>query len=229
LGSSFDFSIEDVRSSAVPDNGWVGIADPGLLEIKNVDKFVFLDEWTKKEDSSYEAPLHIEIQVQCQLAVSGRKFCYIVALVGGNEAVVIRRDRDEAVIQAIIEKTKWFWKTIEEGKEPEPDFKKDAEIIGRLYGFAEPDKVIEAGDNITTLAREYKSISDQIKPLEEKKEALKAQMLMAIQDAEKCLGEGFTISAGMIGECPISYVRKAYRTFKLTWKKEKKDGNKKDQ
>jgi putative phage-type endonuclease len=206
LGSSFDFAI----------------GDDGSMEIKNVDKFVFLDEWTKKEDGTYEAPLHIEIQVQTQLAVSGRKYCIIVALVGGNEAIIIRRDRDEQVISAIIDKTKWFWQTIADKKEPEPDFKKDAEIIGRLYGYAEPEKVIDGDEEITELARKYKSVSDQIKPLEEQKEALKAEMLTLIKEAEKVAGDGYTISAGMVGECPISYVRKAYRTFIVRFKKEKK-------
>ena len=44
-------------------------------------------------------------------------------------------------------------------------------------------------------------------------------MLMAIGDAEKVIGNGFNISAGMVGECPIEYIRKGYRLFKLTWKK----------
>jgi predicted phage-related endonuclease len=220
-GASHD--VIKCKCGHITDLG-IEMIDGFILEIKNVDKFIFLDEWTKREDGTYEAPLHIEIQVQTQLAVSDRRYCVLVALVGGNEAVIIRRDRDEAVISTIIEKTKWFWQTIADKKEPEPDFKKDAEFIAKLYGYAEPEKVIEAGEDIKALAVEYKAVSDQIKPLEEKKESLKAEMLTLLKDAEKCTGEGFTISAGMVGECPISYVRKAYRTFKLNWKKEKKDG-----
>jgi predicted phage-related endonuclease len=201
LGSSFDFAIG---------------AD-GIMEVKNVDKFVFLDEW-----ENGEAPLHIEIQVQTQLAVSGRKFVWLVALVGGNEAILIKRERDEAVIKAIIEKVKWFWQTIAEGKEPEPDFKKDAEFIAKLYGYAEPEKVLTAGDDIAQLAAEYKKVGEEIKPLEEKKEELKARLLVAIADAEKVVGDGFSISAGMVGEAEIKYTRKPYRLFKVNWKKEKK-------
>lgn len=208
IGSSFDFAI----------------GDDGIMEIKNVDKFIFLDEWTKREDGTYEAPLHIEIQVQTQLAVSGRRFAYIVALVGGNEAIIIRRDRDENVIRAIIDKVNWFWSTIKAGKEPEPDFKKDAEFIAKLYGYAEPEKVeyrLEDAE-LKEIAEKYKKVSDEIKKLEEEKDALKATLLVSIDDAEKVMGDGFTISAGMVGEADISYKRKAYRSFKLSWKKEKK-------
>jgi predicted phage-related endonuclease len=225
LGSSFDFSIESPLFPApesIEQYEKDCINNLGILEIKNVDKFVFLDEWTKRDDGSYDAPLHIEIQVQTQLAVSGRKFVWLVALVGGNEAILIKRERDEAVIKAIIEKVKWFWQTIAEGKEPEPDFKKDAEFIAKLYGYAEPEKVLTAGDDIAQLAAEYKKVGEEIKPLEEKKEELKARLLVAIADAEKVVGDGFSISAGMVGEAEIKYTRKPYRLFKVNWKKEKK-------
>ena len=202
IGSSFDYAI----------------GDDGICECKNVDGRVYADSWTETE-----APLHIEIQVQHQLAVSGRKYAFIVALVGGNEMKFIRRERDEKVIQAIKDKVRWFWSTIEAGKEPEPDFTKDAEFIARLYGYAEPEKVLEAGDDIKAVAQEYKKVSDEIKPLEEKKEALKAQLLTMINDAEKVTGDGFTISAGMVGESEIKYTRKAYRAFKVTFKKQKEE------
>lgn len=211
MGSSFDFSIDG--------------DEPGILEIKNVDRAVFNDSWTKKEDGGYEAPLHIEIQVQHQLAVSGRKFAYIGALIGGNDLVLIRRDRDEGVIEAIKQRVSEFWASVEAGKEPEPDFSKDAAFISKLFGFAEPDKVIDVkGDShIRDLAIEYRDVSREITSLEEKKEGLKAQLLMCIGDAEKTTGDGFTISAGMIGECPISYTRKGYRSFRINWKKVKED------
>ena len=144
IGSSFDFSIDGEQ--------------PGILEIKNVDSLIFRDKWTKKEDGSYEAPLHIEIQVQHQLLVSGREYAYIGVFVGGNELILIKRTRDEKVISAIKKKIAWFWQTVEDKQEPEPDFSKDADTIIRLYGYAEPDKVMMAEDDkeLWELANNYK-------------------------------------------------------------------------
>ena len=62
-------------------------------------------------------------------------------------------------------------------------------------------------------------ISD--KTLEEQKDALKAQILFIISDAEKVIGDGYTISAGIVGECEIKYTRKEYRNFRVNFKKEK--------
>jgi putative phage-type endonuclease len=212
MGSSFDFSIDMVTG----EDG-VMVATSGILEIKNVDGLVYRNDWTETE-----APLHIEIQVQHQLAVSGRKFAYICALVGGNELHIIRRERDESVIAKIVERVAEFWKSVADGVEPNPDFTKDCEFIARLHNYAEPEKVIDGTDDLKALAMEYKAVNEALKPLEEKKEELKARILMGIKDAEKVLGDGYTVSAGMVGECEVAYTRKAYRGFKVSFKKEKK-------
>lgn len=207
-GSSFDFGIKEQKT---------------LLEIKNVDGLVYKNEWKKNEDGSIEAPLHIEIQVQHQLMVSGYEIAYIGALVGGNSLELIRRERNEKIIAAIKQKIVAFWKSIDENNPPKPNFERDASFISSLYNYADPGKVADIRDNEEFLswAREYKRLGDIAKDAETKRDAIKAQMLMVIGDAEKVEGGEFSISAGIIGESPISYVRKAYRNFKLTWRKQK--------
>ena len=54
---------------------------------------------------------------------------------------------------------------------------------------------------------------------EKNKDAIKAEILTIIGDAEKATGDGFTISAGVVSEADIAYHRNAYRTFKATWRK----------
>lgn len=204
MGSSFDFEI----------NG------KGILEIKNVDSLAFKQGWEIDENEKVEIPLHIEIQVQHQLAVSGKEYAYVGVLVGGNHVVLARRDPDPAIIDGIKAKVSDFWKSIDAGIAPNPDFQKDAGFIAKLYRFAEPGKIMECVDNkeVAQLCADYRSLSEHIKSLDEKKDAIKARLLMAIGDAEKVLGGEWTISAGMIGPAQISYERKPYRNFRITWK-----------
>ena len=207
LGASFDYAI----------------GDHGILEIKNVDALVFRDGWTFDEDGNLEAPLHIEIQVQQQLMLSQRSVCYICALIGGNRVVKIERHPDPNVHSAIKEKSGQFWDSIDSGRQPSPDFIRDADFISRLYQYAEPGKVVDASSDpeFAMWAMEYKRLGDEIKMSEEVRDSFKARMLQRIGDAEKVLGEGFTVSAGVVGEADISYKRKAYRTFRCSWKKQK--------
>lgn len=207
IGSSFDFSIETED-------------DMGILEIKNVDGLVFKQQWEEKDDGDYEAPLHIEFQVQHQLLVSDRKYAYIGVLVGGNNLYLLKRERNEKVIAAIRAASIKFWRSIQENQVPSPDFAKDSSFISSLYNYAEPGKVIDANEEIDVIANEYKEVSASIKILDNKKSELKAKLLMMIGDSEKVIGDNFSISAGLISPKMIeAYERKGYRSFRINWRK----------
>ena len=206
IGSSFDFAI----------------GDDGILEIKNVDSYIFSQQWEYDDGDNLEAPPHIEIQVQHQLLLSGRDFAYICAFKGGNDPVLIKREPDSDVMAAIEKRAKAFWKSIGEGREPAPNFERDAKFLSSLYRYAEPNKVIQSTPRIQLLANEYKSIADSEKEIKARKDAVKAQLLMEVGDAEKVLGDMFSISAGIIGPTVVpEHTREGYRNFRINWRKKK--------
>lgn len=209
MGSSFDFSIDRHPT----------IQGKGILEIKNVDGLVFKNKWIKNEDGSIEAPPHIELQCQHQLAVSGREYLFIGVLVGGNNFHFIERRRSEKIISSIKERVANFWESIETNVEPHPDFQRDSSFITSMYQYASEGKELYSDEVITTLADKYKVYSDQEKEAKKKKEGIKAELLIQIKDAEKVIGDKFTISAGMVSPSQVSYERKAYRSFRINWKK----------
>ena len=219
MGSSFDFVITN-------------LGEPVHLEIKNVDYLAFRDGWIEHDDGSMEAPEHIEMQVQHQMAVSGFKRAFIGAFVGGNRGVVIERQRDEDVIKAIRAKVAEFWRTVDAGQEPDPVMPDDAEVVICLNQYAEPGKILDASNDeeITRLVTEYKALCAQRDNLKDDAEVAKAALLKAIGDAEKVLVEGFSISAGMIADTPPTLItadmvgktyggRKGYRNLRITAKK----------
>lgn len=209
LGASFDFefTIDSFR---------------GILEVKNVDGLAFRDGWIV-EGENVEAPPHIEIQVQVQLALSGKKKAYIGALIGGNRVVLIEREPDFGVITQIKERVRDFWISVMGGIAPAPDFQQDAAFISKLYGYAEPGSVVAAHGNpkILSLALQYKEAGAKEKAAKLSKDAAKAEILTLIGPAEKVMGDGFTISAGMIGPKDVSYHAEGYRNWKINWKKDK--------
>ncbi len=209
MGSSFDFKI-------LSD-------EPGILEIKNVDSLVLKNDWIEEEDGTWTAPNHIELQVQHQLALTGWSYAYIGVLVGGNRPVFIKRDADPIIGEKIKNKIREFWISIENNTPPPINFERDAEFINKLYGYAEPNKVIDGVGNerLTHIAATYKNLGEQIKTLTSMRDACKAEILTMIQDAEKCLGNGFTISCGLVGPAHVEYDREGYRSFRISFKKVK--------
>ncbi len=216
MGASFDFRILDGRSE-------IDTHTDGLLEVKNVDALAYRDGWIDSGDT-VEAPPHIEIQVQHQLAVSGLSYAYIGALVGGNKVILLLRPRDEKIITAIRSKVAKFWASVEANAPPAPNFEKDAGFIASLYGYAEPGKVrdMSGSEEVALLAQEYSALGRAAKMAKDGQDAIKAQLLIAIGDAEKITGSGFSISAGMVGPAHVEYDREPYRDFRIFFKKSNK-------
>jgi len=201
LGASFDFEIENPKA---------------ILEIKNVDSLQFSRGWIIDGDN-IESPPHIELQIQTQLAVSGLDKAWIGALIGGNRVELLERNRDEKIIEAIKKKVSEFWART---TPPEIDWARDSNFIISLYGESDPGKVIDATGNIEieNLAKAYKEYGAAAKEAEEKKAAVKAQILSKIDRAEKVFGEWGSISSKMISGKEISYFREGYRDFRINIK-----------
>lgn len=208
MGSSFDFAI----------------GEDGCLEIKNVDAIQFKENWIMDGDTAVEPPVHLEFQCQHQLAVSGRKYVKLAALVGGNRVALIHRERDEEIIEAIKIKVSAFWNTIDAKKPPMPDFVEDAKAIAKIYGFSEKGKELVVGPDpsYATLVREYNDWGKQKKLAEDQQASVKGRLLMMIGDAERVVGDKWTISASMVKESVRNYVVPSYRNFRVYEKKEKK-------
>jgi len=212
-GASFDY--ECTENSDDPNTC--------LLEIKNLDSLMLKTKWIQDEDGNFEATPSIELQVQYQLFVSGKPHAYIAGFVGGNKVVLIKREADLEIHEAIKTNLKAFWKSIDENIPPEPDFSKDAKTISKLYGYSEPGKIYSAeGDlEILTLATRYKELGEAVKACDIERDGIKSQLLIKVGDSEKVIGDGFSISAGMIGPARVEYDRQGYRTFRINWKREK--------
>jgi len=216
MGASFDFEITDGPVEILgPDNMTMG------LEIKNVDALAFRDGWIV-DGENIESPPHIEIQCQQQMMLKGWKRMILAGLIGGNRVVLIKREPDLKVIDAIKKRIKEFWESIQSHNAPSPDFQRDSDFIGRLYSYSEPGSVYNADDRVSRLAYAYKQASAEAKAASDKKDAAKAEILTLVGNAEKVVGETFTVSLGLTGPALIpAYERKGYRNFKISWKKEK--------
>lgn len=227
MGSSFDFEIVGISDAIVDDNRLrqaFGSMGPGLLEVKNVDRLVFSNEWQTGENP--EAPAHIEIQLQHQLEVCEYAWGVIVAFVGGNHIEIILRLRDRAVGAAIRFKIEKLWHELSRGEYPPVSLPEDLEVIKQLYGYAEPGAVKDARENdaINDWIQVYLDASADEKRAVDRKQTAQGNLLQLIGDAERVIGDAAVISCGMIGPADIkAYTRKGYRNWKVTAKKVKSD------
>lgn len=219
MGASFDYDIVGLAEGEFEPNDLrerYTMLGAGILEVKNVDWLVF-KQW--QVDGTIEAPPHIEIQVQHQLACIDRMWAAIGVLVGGNQLELLIRERDQKVINTLADKCARFWHDLNKGIMPDPDLPADAKIIAQIYNYAEPGKVVDRQNDpeLSAMVAEYHAAMRAEKDAVAAKDAAKAKILMCIADAESVLVEGFKINTSMVAETPIAaYTRKGYRNFRVT-------------
>ena len=218
LGASFDWEAQ--RDGQL-----------GLMEIKNVDRRIFDDQWNEIGDQ-IEAPPHIELQLQVQLLVSGLSWGAIIPLIGGNSARVLVRQPDPQVAASITQKVSEFWASIDAGVEPKADYAKDAEFIRTHLRNGSSGEIIKASEEMETDMEMLRDAQLRLSAAEEAVDALKAKLLYAAQSAGKVVGRCGTISCGYQEAVPPKFItpdmvgqpiggRKGYRSFRFTPKKEK--------
>lgn len=182
MGCTLDFDIVD--------HEW----GPGLCETKVVFEYAdYMRDWAEDR-----APPNYELQVQHQLAVTGRSWGCIVAMVmqmGSIQPAIIRRPSPK-VIPEIEARVATFWDSIGKGEAPPPTgTDEELAIMRHLWPERKSKKIIEipSGD-LNTEASLYRWSSEQLAGMERQKTASKAKLLAAAEDAELLKVPGFNIS-----------------------------------
>lgn len=225
MGSSFDFEIVGlIEPWEAPDTEMRQMyreRGPGVFEVKCVDFLIFRDQWAVNDDKSIEAPPHIEIQVQHQLHVANRSWGAIGVLVSGHTPKLIVRERYADAGEAIEGAIRKLFAMVKAGTPPEPTWPKDADVVRKMYGYADPGKIYDGrqDESLKELCDQYKGALERETLAIEDKSVARAKILTIIGDAEKALIDGYSLSAGIVGPAHISFEREGYRTFRLTKKK----------
>jgi putative phage-type endonuclease len=98
---------------------------PGVLEIKTTG-YRYLDAWAE------EPPLHVQVQAQAQLAVTGHTWASVAALIGGQRFLWCDLKRNDAFIDVMVECIERFWGRVEQ-RDPPPPGAVDLEVLRALY------------------------------------------------------------------------------------------------
>ena len=202
MGASLDFEVVSHPLGA------------GVLEAKSVDGHIYRD-WPELEGADSqdfckqvgvpwlpvrrEPPLRHQLQLQHQLACTGRSWGLLAILVGGNRFYCIPYPRVEPTIARIEAEVEAFWASIAADNEPPIDWSADFRTVAQLYGHADEARVcnLRGDDEALGYARRYLAAREKRKAAEVEREQMKAQLLLKIGDARRAfLDDQIVISAG---------------------------------
>ena len=191
MGASYDYEVTDGVES-----GW-------LVEIKNVDQWVYRDEWEPDDHGIPQPPPHIQVQVQHQLEVSQRPGTIVAALVGGNDLQLRRILRDPEIGDALRTVTEDFWGSVEGELPPPPVEADDAQRLARIP-IGDAAKVFEAddGSEVAKLVDEYEHYRAAQKQAEAEANARKARLLQLVGDSTRIETSAYRVDTGWTREAP---------------------------
>ncbi|CAM3615875.1 endonuclease [Psychrobacter glaciei] len=142
-------------------------------------------------------PLYVTCQVQHQLAVTGKQAAHICVLLCGHEAKIYKVERDERLIDSIIEHERLFWQYVETDTPPTPDHSESAaRALKQLYPTAKPSSKVDLTDDdgANKLFEQLLSYRDYMQELEERHDQVKHQLQTLIADNEVAVFEKGAIS-----------------------------------
>src|SRR5690606_1132885 len=130
-----------------------------------------------------KAPLYAQAQLQWYLGVSGYSKGWIAALIGGNSYVEVEIERDQQVIDHLLEMAAEFWRCVETRTPPEWDGSDaSSQLLSRLYPEGDPEKRI-------LLPLEAEALIRQIEEAREEEKAAEARRKEAENRLKALLGE----------------------------------------
>ena len=170
------------------------VGEKAFLECKVTNSFN-KKEWIKT------IPIHYKIQMNHYMAVTGASHCYVAVLIGNEELVIHKIERDEDYIEEIMKLEEMFWNNCILGDDfPMPDGSSDySKTLDILYKNSKQEELIlfEA----ESILERYDEVVKIYKDFEKEKKAIEQYLKLQMKNYE------------------IAYVGDR----KITWKKQERN------
>jgi predicted phage-related endonuclease len=168
----------------------VVIGEKALLECKTAS------EYLKGEWAGDEIPAAYLIQINHYLAVTGFEKAYIACLIGGNKFVWKEINRDEELINIIIEQEKNFWEFHVNGNNPPAlDGSSAAEqYVKEKFSRAEKGKVIDLKAEHKDNIENYLSLKEQKAILDEEIKRVENLLKYDLGDSESGMIQKYIVN-----------------------------------
>lgn len=166
----------------------------GLLQVKNRHAFA-RDDWRDG------VPTKEQIQVRVEMAVCDLPWSDVAVLIGGNQMLVHRVERDLQLEDRILTDLRAFWDLVQSGREPSPDA--SAAWRAHVSEKMRPTKVVITPDeDMRELVDFWLNQRRKRKMAQEEEEAAKNDILLRLSAAGAVgidLGERGKVSAYKTG------------------------------
>lgn len=159
------------------------------LECKTASPYM-ADKW-----KDGEIPMHYQIQCYHYMAVCDAKAWYIAVLIYGKDFKFHKIERDEEIIESLIQIEKDFWKrNVVPHVLPDPDGSKTADaVIANYFKKTRPTPIFLPPSFDERLERRQ-NLADAIEKMEKEKKQIEQELKLYMGEAETAENERFRVS-----------------------------------
>lgn len=177
----YPFMIANIDRRVVGENS--------ILECKTANQYL-AKEWEEEE-----VPASYLVQVQHYLAVTGAAKGYIAVLIGGQKFIWKEVERDDELIEYIIEAEKEFWKMVQEKTPPALDGSSAAEKwVNEKYKKVNEGEVIQLDSSWKDLLKKRVELKEYKDSVDKEIKEIDNQLKQNIKHAEYANAPGYSIS-----------------------------------
>ena len=205
------------RLGATPDATVKNGRGFGVVQIKTVEPNVFRRTW--REEGEITPPLWIACQALVEAYLTGADWAAVAAMVVGFgiDLHVIDIPIQRKLVDRIKAEVAAFWVRIEERNPYPPDYGRDGALIAKLYANVEKGKELDlrSDNELPALVAERVQKGDEIEALKARRDAIRAEILEKMGDAEAAFFAGGRITAKMVSKKPYQVMPKPYRDLRV--------------
>jgi predicted phage-related endonuclease len=180
----------DLRLGATPD--FLIHGDPrglGVLQTKTAAPYIYQRDW----EGGATVPFWVQLQVLTEAMLTDAAFGVVAVLeINAFDLAlsIIEVPRHPAAEQRIRDAVAKFWDDVAAGREPAPDYGKDAELLKMIAPREVADKSIDlSGDNeLPALLDQRAEIMTAMKGYEARKDEIETMLKFIMRDAESVVG-----------------------------------------
>lgn len=177
----YPFMIANIDRRVVGENS--------ILECKTANQYL-AKEWEEEE-----VPASYLVQVQHYLAVTGATKGYIAVLIGGQKFIWKEVERDDELIEYIIEAEKEFWKMVQEKTPPALDGSSAAEKwVNEKYKKVNEGEIIQLDSSWKDLLKKRVELKEYKDSVDKEIKEIDNQLKQNIKHAEYANAPGYSIS-----------------------------------
>ena len=160
-------------------------ADGVLVEIKTARSGA---DWG--DEGTDQIPEYYLTQVQHYMAVLGADRCDVAVLIGGSDFRIYTVERDEEIIDMLIDEERKFWDLVVNRTPPAP---RTAEEVAATFSSSQKEEREATADVADALVQMLR-VQAQIKELKEQEDALKATVTGFMGEADTLTHDGATLA-----------------------------------